>query len=296
MSEILRSTPATLELQVYSEGTLTNLDANPTLVITDGNGDVVSSGAVTKPGSTTGIYRSVLPSQDDLKVLDAAWTGLLSAAAVTLHQDYEIVGNLLFTEAEARASNIVGMQTPFSDATKYSDSYLATWRGVIAETMEHRMKRGVIQRYCRAKFRANGNYVNLGKGVESLASGRTLNRPGKTWDVARIISATHNGTTVDPAGLDLMDNYVWFPTALTSAPANSSPFNVVLEYEYGPDPVWPETHQRAIDLLMANAIPKGYPSSATSLSNEDGTFRITNFPVAVEEFFKKHNYNVWVPA
>ena len=54
--------------------------------------------------------------------------------------------------------------------------------------------------------------------------------------------------------------------------------------------MWAEAHQRALDLLMANAIPKGYPSSATSISNEDGTFRISNLPVVVEEFFRKHNY------
>ena len=175
MSEILRSTPATIELLVYSEGTLVDLDGNPTLVITDGAGTVVTSGAVSHPG--VGIYRSILPGQADLKVLDAAWTGALSGAPLTLHQDYEVVGNHLFTEAEARASNIVGMQTPFSDTAKYDDSYIAKWRTVITELMEHRMNRGVIQRYCRARF--SGPYKPL-----NLAQGTTpLHRPGRGWDI-----------------------------------------------------------------------------------------------------------------
>ena len=287
--EILRSTPATLELQVYSEGTLTDLDGNPTLVITDGNGAVVSSGAVSHPG--VGIYRSTLPAQPDLKVLDAAWTGTLAAAPLTLHQDYEVVGNFLFTEAEARASNIVGMQTPFSDTAKYDDAYLARWRSVITELMEHRMNRGVIQRYCRARFQGIYKPLNLNDGYPSIASGSTLNRPGRNWDVTRIISATHDGVTILPADLEVVDNYVYWPgETFTPALTTEPPLNVTLEWEYGPNPVWSEAHQRALDLLMANAIPKGYPSSATSISNEDGTFRITNFPVAVEEFFKKHNY------
>ena len=290
MSEILRSTPATLELNVYSEGTLVDLDANPTVVITDGNGTVVSSGAVSHPGATTGIYRSTLPAQADLKVLDAAWTGTLAAAPLTLHQDYEIVGNLLFTEAEARDSNIVGMQTPLSDGTKYDDAYLARWRSVITETMEERMNRGVIQRYCRARFAGRYKPLNLRNGDNRTTTG-TLRRPGCGWDVARIISAEHNGTPITLSELEVVESYVyWNGGSWSPGSTTNGQYNVTIEWEYGPNPVWPETHQRALDLLMINAIPKGYPSSATSISNEDGTFRIATYPVMVEEFFSEHHY------
>ena len=283
--EILRSVPATLELLVYNDGVLTNLDANPTLIVTDGNGDVVATGAVTKPGSTTGTYRATLAGQDDLKVLDAVWSGLLGAAPVTFHQDYEIVGNLLFTEADARSASIVGMQTPLSDDTKYDDAYLADWRAVITDLMEQRIQRGVIQRYCRLKV-GGGQPLDLSYGYTKLASGALLNRPGRLWDIKRIISANANGTPVDPADLEIVGYKVYghsWPRATTS-----NPLNVTVEYEYGPDPVWAETHQRALELLLANAVPKGYPTSATSLSNEDGTFRITTFPVVVEEFFNQY--------
>ena len=43
MNQILRTTPATLEILVYQDGTLTDLDANPTLVITDANGTTVTA-------------------------------------------------------------------------------------------------------------------------------------------------------------------------------------------------------------------------------------------------------------
>lgn len=287
--EILRSVPATLELRVYQSGDLTDLDANPTLIVTDGNGTTVTSGAVTKPGSTTGIYRSVLPAQSDLKVLDAEWTGTLDSEPVVLHQDYEVVGNLLFTEAEARAASIVGMQNPFSDDTKYTDAYLADWRAVITDTMEQRMRRGVISRYCRLEVGGFGSGIplDLSYGYARTSTGTHLHRPGRTWDISRIISASINGTTVDPADLTVVGYKVYgasWPRATTT-----TPLNVTVEYEYGPDPVWSETHQRALELLLANAIPKGYPSSATSISNEDGTFRITTFPAQVEDFFKQHN-------
>ena len=284
--EILRSTPATLELRVYQSGDLADLDANPTLVVTDGNGTVVSSGAVSKPGSTTGIYRSNLPAQADLKVLDAAWTGVLDSEPLVLHQDYEVVGNFLFTEAEARNAPIVGMQNALSDDTKYDDAYIANWRSVITEVMEKRMRRGVISRYCRLKVGGNGTPLDLSYGYPRLASGADLNRWGRLWDISRIISATNNGDPVTVGDLEIVGYKLY--GASWSRATTSNPLNIVIEYEYGPDPVWSEVHQRALDLLLSNAIPKSYPASATSISNEDGTFRIANFPVNVEEFFAQY--------
>lgn len=291
INSILKATPATLELPVYLAGVLSDLDANPTLVITDGNGAVVSSGAVARPG--VGIYRSTLPAQSNLKVLSAAWSGVLAGEPLTLYQDYEIVGNLLFTEAEARNAKVVGGQNALADETKYPDAHIAKWRSTITELFEQRMNRGVVRRYCRQKLSGGYRPLSLRHGYPVLADGSTLNRPGRGWDAARIISISHDGVALLPADVEIIDSYIWYPTGTwTPAVEQASPLNVVVEYEYGPNPVWAEVHQRALDLLLANATPKGYPSSATSFSNEDGTFRITNFPVAVEEFLKKHNYRV----
>lgn len=288
---ILRSTPATLELPVYLAGVLTNLDAPPTLAIADGNGDPVASGAVSNP--TVGIYRSTLPAQADLKVLTASWSGTLGGEAVTLYQDYEIVGNLLFTEADARNAKIVGGQPALADETKYPDSLISQWRSTIAELFEHRMHRGVVRRYCRQKLSGSYRALSLRHGYPVLANGTPLNRPGRAWDVSRILSITHDGDTIPVADVEIVDGNIWYPGGTwTPAPFQSPPLNITVEYEYGPDPVWAEAHQRALDLLLANAAPKGFPSSATSVSTEDGTFRITNFPVAVEEFLKRHNYRV----
>ena len=261
MSEILRSTPATLELRVYSEGDLTDLDANPTLVITDGNGTVVSSGAVTKPGApnAVGVYRSLLDGQADLKVLTAAWSGLLATEPVTFHQEYEIVGNLLFTEAEARSIPLVGQLTPLDDETKYPDALIAEWRSVIGELMEHRMNRGVTQRYCRQKFAGTYRPLNLNEGYPVTFQGNLLNRPGRAWDVTRIISATHDGVTLLAADLEIIDQHVWWHDNTWTPSTNGSPLNITLEYEYGPNPVWPEVHQRALDLMIANAAPERVP-------------------------------------
>lgn len=293
MNHILRNTPATLEVLVYSGGDLVDLDADPTLVVTDGNGTVVASGVVVKLGATSGVYQSILPAQANLSVLTAVWTGLLAGNAVILNQTYEIVGNHLFTESDARNAKIVGGQSALADDVAYPDDLIAGWRRTITELFEHRMHRGVVQRYCRQKLSGGYRALNLRHGYPVLANGNPLNRPGRAWDVARIISITHDGTPVLPGDVEVVDGNIWYPAGTwTPAVSQTPPLNITVEYEYGPDPVWAEAHQRAIDLLLANAAPKGFPSSATSVSTEDGTFRITNFPVAVEEFLKKHNYRV----
>lgn len=291
--QILRSSPATLELRVYNEGALADLDATPTLAITDGNGVVVVSGAVSKPGvpDAVGVYRSILPAQADLKVLKAVWAGLLDGEAVTLYQDYEIVGNLLFTEADARNAKIVGGQAALADDDNYPDSLIAAWRSTIGELFEQRLNRAVVRRYCRVRFSGwSSRALDLSYGHPVLASGSPLNRPGRSWDVSRIISASINGTPQTVSELEIVGYKLYHTTSTWSAATFTTPLNITVEYEYGPDPVWAEAHQRALDLLLANAAPKGFPSSATSLNTEDGTFRITNFPVAVEEFLKAHKH------
>jgi len=288
--QILRGTPRTLQITVYSGGTPTDLDANPTIAIVDGNGTAVTTGAVTKPAGT-GIYESVLPAQANLNVLTATWTGLLATKAVSFSQSYEIVGNLLFTEAEARAEQIVGGQAALSDTAKYSDALIAHWRSVIGDIFESRMGRGVVRRYCRARYNGFvGLPLDLTSGYPVLANGSRLPRPGRGWDISTIISATVDGVAQTVSELEIMDYKLYHTTGSWSWPTSATPGNITIEYEYGPDPVEAETHQRALDLLLANAAPSGYPSSATSINTEDGTFRITNFPVAVEEFLKRRNH------
>lgn len=289
MSQILRDTPATLQLTVYNDGVPADLDANPTLVVTNGNGDTVTSGGVTKPGSTTGIYRSVLPAQTTLAVLTATWTGLLAGAPLALHQHYEIVGDVLFTEADARTAQIVGGQAALADENTYPDELLSGWRDTITELFEQRMKRPVIQRYARVAFTGGGGHLlDLSYGFPQTSTGTPMNRPGRTWDVSRIISATIDGTAQTVGDLTLAGYKLYHTNGTWTRGSESNVGNVVVEYEYGPDPVWAEAHQRGLDLLLANAAPKSFPSSATSISTEDGTFRITTFPAAVEDFLSQH--------
>lgn len=290
---ILRSTPATLQLEVYKSGDLTDLDADPILIVTDGNGATVVSGTPTKPPPPdgVGVYRSLLPPQANLSVLTAVWTGDLSGQTVTFTQSYEIVGNLLFTEAEARDVKIVGQQKALDDEVKYEDELIAHWRAAIGEIFETRMGRGVVRRYCRTRFNGFvGLPLDLSGGYPVLADGNPLSRPGRAWDISRIISATVDGVTQTVSDLEIVGYKLYHTTESWAWSTTATPLNITVEYEYGPDPVESETHQRALDLLLANAAPSSYPSSATSISTEDGTFRISNFPVAVEEFLKRRNH------
>ncbi len=272
MSEILRSTPATLELLVYKDGDLTDLDANPTLVITDANGATVTSAAVTKPGSTTGTYRSVLSGQTNLTELAAVWTGVLSSEAVIFTQTYEIVGNLLFTEAQARTKTISGLQTPLSSATDYPDADIVRMRALITDQFEHRTGRAWTRRYCRIETAGSGNAViDLWDGHPRDTGGNLTGGPGRFRNIINIISASVDGTAQTVTDLAIDGRRIIHKTAVWTAGSSSDPHNIIVEYEYGSDPVPLEANEHGLAMILANLVPSDVSGYAQSFSGQDGT-------------------------
>lgn len=272
MSQILRSTPATLELLVYQAGDLTDLDALPTLAITDANGNSVSSGSVTKPSATTGTYRSVLQSQSDLTTLAAVWSGDLSSEPVSFKRGYEIVGNLLFIEAQARAKTITGQQTPLSDNIAYPDSDIARMRTLITDQFEHRTGRAWTRRYSRVELVGNGGpVIDLWDGHARDSRGDQVGGPGRYRHIAKIIGATVDAVAVSAADLAIDGRRIIHKTGVWVVGSISDPFNVVVEYEYGPDPVPFEANENGLLMALANLVPSDVSAYAQTFAGEDGT-------------------------
>ncbi len=261
--QILKGTPATMELKVYSSGDLTNLDASPTLAITDANGDAVSSGAVSTP--ETGIYRSVLDGQSELKALKAVWSGTLGGDAVSFTQHYEIVGNLLFTEAEARGARFTGQQAPLSDESAYPDSVIARKRAEITNQFEDKTSHSWIRRYGRVEVTGTGSKtLSLFRGFHRDVDGNDVGGKGRIYNIARIISAEIDGTAVDLANVKLHDRRLILTDGVWTW--SSDPFNIVIEYEYGDDPVDLEARENGLRTIVANLIPSDVPDYSQTIS------------------------------
>jgi hypothetical protein len=265
MMQILKATPATLELKVYSSGTLTNLDANPTLAATDANGDALSPGTITTP--STGVYRSVLPAQAELTTLTAVWTGALSGNAVSFTQHHEVVGNHLFTEADARGARFTGQQSPLADEDKFSDEVVARMRELITQQFEQKTGRSWIRRYCRMELHGGGGReLRLFDGHPRDVNGNESGGEGRLRKVARLISVSVDGTVVDLSEVALHGRSVFRKVGTWPRATASDPFRVVVEYEYGDDPVDLEARENGLRVIVANLVPSDVPDYAQTLS------------------------------
>jgi hypothetical protein len=270
--QILRNTPATLELQVYQSGDLIDLDVAPVLAVVDANGDPVTAGTVSSP--STGVYRADLPAQADLKALRATWTGLLSTVAVSFTQHHEIVGNLLFTEAEARGARFTGQQSPLSSGTAFPDAVVARMRELIGEQFESKTSRSWTSRYCRTELHGNGSReISLYDGHPRDVDGNESGGPGRLWDVRRVISVKIDDVAYTEFALHgrrLINTSGTWPRATAA-----NPFNIVVEYEYGHEPVPLEAQENGLRMVVANLIPSDVPDYAQTLSvgNENYSYQ-----------------------
>lgn len=284
MQILAGSGPTTLTKSWLVNGVATDV-GDVTVGVTDANGDVVVAAGTATTNNEDGTYSYDLPVQADPAYLTVTWTDV--DADDDQVEKVEIVGSELFTIAQARAYKIVGNQTPLSSTANYPNSTIAAWREQIAAMFEQRTGRSFVKRYCRVELDGNGGKViYLADGYAVTEQGDRPGGVGRFIDVRRILSVTVNGTALSASDYRLMNNGAvrrlngsWTPS--------STPGNVVIEFEYGLPNF--EAEENALRMLAANAVPTDVSSRATSFSNEDGTFRLTTFPVQVEEFLRSND-------
>lgn len=292
MNRILVNTgPTTLTKTWYVDGVATDV-GDVTIEVTDANGDeVVASGTATT-NNADGTYEYELPIQTALTILYVEWTDDSSGAV--LADTIEVVGSHLFSIAEARNYKIVGNQTPLSDTDDYPTATIASWRDQITDLFEQRLQRSFVKRYARVEMSGNGkSYLWLGKGEAVTSDGDRAGGLGRFRDVRKVISVTVDGTSVSLSDVKVLSNGKLIRLSGSwPVGTQTDPLNIVVEYEYGLEN--PEATENGLRLLLANSVPSDVSSRATSYSNEDGSFRLTTFPVQVEEFLKAYDARTYV--
>ena len=281
---VLKNTPHTL-LKTFHDSDGTQVDAGDVTVrVEDAAGqEVVAETPATKSGSgaeTT--YSLDLEAQPDVALLIVTWTSPTHGVREDL---VDVVGAHLFTIEEARAATMTGGQTPLNNLPA---NVLRQWRSYVTGLFEQRTGQSFIPKYGRMKLRGEGTRsLWFPDGIPVTAQGLPLDAGGENRDIRRILSVTINGQAQDvddffPARQGIESRFT-IPKA-----TSGNPFNVVVEYEYGRLPV-AEARENALRMMFANAVASDLPSRATSFNNEDGTFRLTTFPVEVEEFLRSHD-------
>lgn len=291
---ILRSAgPYSLVKTWYVDGTATDV-GTVTVGITDANGDAVVAAGTATTNNADGTYTYSLANQSDLNVLYVTWTRTDTSASLT--DRIEVVGNRLFAEAEARAYEISGQQTPLSDVSEYSDSDLRDAADRTAEKFEDFAMRAFSRRYCRMEFKGNGQRrLSVYEGHARTSDGDDVGGRGRTQP-RKVIAATVGGTAVSVSNIKIDHAEFVRTDGVWNSHTSTDPFNVVIEYEYGDDPVDLEATEYALTYAVANLVRSDLPVGAVSWSNEDGSFQRDSsgwaYPVKVYEWLKRRRRKV----
>lgn len=259
VTQVLAGQQTNLTLTAYSDGTATD-QGTFTIGIVDANGtEVVAPGTpVTDPAD--GTYTYTLAAQDDPKFLIVTWT---EAGGLTYTTFVEVIGNVLFTEAAARAFE----DGKLSDTTKYDDAEIAQVRMEVTDWLEAQTGRSWIPRYRRATLRGTGTAIlNLRHAVRTEGGS---GGEGAMTDITELLSAKIGDTVIDVDDIDIDGHLL----DLTTRPwtAGRRP-DIVVEYVYGLP--HPRSGVTRIALLEAvdRAVASRLSRAATSSTDELGTY------------------------
>lgn len=259
---ILRGAAGSLEITVYSDGTPTD----PTLAsvaVVDGQGNVVTTGAAAIVGSSSGrVTASVDDAQTaEVKILTATWTLTVGGNSQTFVTQHEVIGDLLFTEAELRAfdSNAV------SSATSYTDNAIQQMHELVRESFEQ---------ICHVAFgaRFKRDYFD-GDGCATL----WLRDMQTTSILAAAIRTPASTTWVDLTAGELADLLV-YPNGRVIRDSlgywTAGNRNIRVDYVYGYQPVPWEVRRAAMWIARNYLTGTNIPRNALSQVDELGTFQL----------------------
>lgn len=258
---ILQGTAATISVTVYVDGTPAALASNGTVTVRNELGNAIATGAGSTGG--TGIVTFPLTPAHTAQVnrLTVTWADLELAAGgdpFDLTTTEEVVGEVLFTEAEARAYDGAKLSSPSS----YPDSVIQRARDRIAEAFARILGYNVGRRF--------------GLEVVDGAGGDLLWLPD-AWHLqtVRSIETRASGSTTWTAfSGDQLAGVIAYPNGLLVHEAGSWPVgrrNVRVAYEAGRT-IPLELKEAALRVLRDQLPGSNIPDRALRQTDEIGTF------------------------
>lgn len=268
-----------LTLTTYTAGSQVD-QGTFTIGIVDANGtEVVASGTAVTDNSD-GTYEYSLAAQTNPRFLIATWT---ESGGTTYRTFVEVSRNALFTETEAREFTVSGLQKPLASDTTYPASEIDRVRSLVTAQFEQRTRRAWTRRYCRMEFTScHAGALNVYDGIPRDYLGNASGGPGRNKP-ARIIAATCDDVAQDAD--DLSVDGIYF--------RNESGWSgdVVVEFEYGDDPVDYEVNHHALKVAVATLVPSDVSGYAQTFQGADGIVNYGNtlaWPMSVWDWFKQH--------
>lgn len=275
----------------YVDGTATDV-GDVTVGITDATGAVVVAAGTATTNNANGTYTYTLADQTAVKLLTVTWTDVSSGDDQA--DTVEVVGGLLFTEAQARSFD----SSALTNTTTYTDATIWAEHLRVADLLESWTGRSWIPRYRYAKFEGTGTrelYLNDVVWSTGGSQGQ-----GADKDVQSVISGTINGSAITAANVQIMPYSLFRTDGHWTAPTSTTRQNVVLQYEYGRPHLEDGVDRIALLLLRDRLVASAISDRATSYTDELGTLRfetpgrfgnVSTIP-EVNEWVKAHSAKV----
>jgi hypothetical protein len=261
---ILAGTRATLEVTVYVDGTATDPSSAGTVTVRDASGATLSSGAAVIAGGNSGTLRYTPSAEElaDVNRLRISWEGVVvdGAPAITLETAEEVVGELLFTEAEARAfdAGALSNATVYPDAAirEGHDRIMDAFEAIIGYPLGRRYQSEVLDGQGGTKARLSRGYVQAIRSVEQRSTGT---QTWAAWSAGDVEAIT------------------WRRWGLIEREAGgvfaSGTRNYRIEYEAG-KPISLELRRAALRVLRNQLVKSNLSDRALYETNELGQFRL----------------------
>lgn len=255
-----RSNAAQLSATFYTSAGAVADPGTVTVTITGDDGTaLVTAGATSGTGEAARTYTLTGDKTASLDILTAVWSGTVAAAAVTITQVMEVVGDWLFTIAEARAAHPDLVEATYPDAT------IAAARERIAEWFEQICGVSFVRRYRRVTLSGDGTEaLMLPNGrVGTIRAADLRTSGGATWTA--FSAGELADLYIDDGGVLLRESLgLW----------TSGRRNVRVAYEHGWEQVPEPIKRAAIRLLLSQVFPSNLSDRALSETNTIGTFRL----------------------
>lgn len=255
MQRLLVGTTNLIDAYFAVGETLTDLDAVPSVVVTDSMGDPVTSGLGTDAAGT-GHYSFQLPAQAEVNRLKVVWTGAISGNPQSATQYYEIVGAFLFSLADLRKmEGIVG------ESVIHTTEELVDCREQVTD---------LFNDYTDTSFgEAYWSEIQDGLNLDYLTT--------QKMPLRRVLSLKVNGVAVSSpvasaAGIVTTSSYMMRGTQ-----------NLILEYVYGHQFVPGDVKRAALRLARHYLLSSdsSLPDRARMMTTEWGSFQLT---IASDEY------------
>lgn len=261
---LLAGTRGDITVRCYRDGVLTTPSGTLTFSVVDADGTAVASGTPTTTPTEPGVITATLTAAQaaSMNRLTVTWGGLVfgTEPAVSLTTQHEVVGDLLFTLAEARAFDNGAMASQVT----YSDDALLRFRDAITDKFEDILGFPPGRRYRREIHDGDGGpclWVNEHVGVTTLRAAALRTAGSSTWTA---LTAAELADCIVRANGEIVRETQGYWTKGTA--------NVRVSYECSDLPIPGELRRAGLLVLRKLVVPSPIDMSVTQQVSEIGTF------------------------